>query len=151
VEGVSLALQLNGATGGEASSVMLQFSQAMAAGRLNGQELNAVLENAPPIIRAIEAELERTGRGLAKTGKTIKQMGADGELTSELVSNAVLNNLDQWNKDFAQFPITVDSALTVIRNAWVKTMGEMSNSTSLNRSLSKALMSIVDILPTLRD
>lgn len=150
-EGVGLALQLNGSTGAEASSVMLQFSQSMAAGRLNGQELNAVLEGAPPIIRAIEAELARTGKGFAATGKTIKQMGADGEIGIDLITNAIKNATPQWRKDFSELPITVDSALTVIKNAWVKTMGEMSSETDLNKNLSKALMSIVDIMPTVKD
>jgi lambda family phage tail tape measure protein len=150
-EGVGLALQLNGSTGAEASSVMLQFSQSMAAGRLNGAELNAVLEGAPPIIRAIEAELVRTGKGFSQTGKTIKQMGADGQLGIDLITNAIKNALPGWKKDFSELPITVDSALTVIKNAWTKAMGEMSQDTELNKNLSKALMSVVEIMPIVRD
>ena len=44
-------------TGAETASVMLQFSQSMAAGRLNGAEFNAVAEGAPIILRMLSKEL----------------------------------------------------------------------------------------------
>ena len=75
VEGVAAALKLSGATGAEASSVMLQFSQSMNSGRLNGGEFNAVAEGAPIILRAIEKELKAVGRG---TGISYERFEKDG-------------------------------------------------------------------------
>jgi tape measure domain-containing protein len=107
VEGVNLALQLNGSTAGEASSVMLQFSQSIAAGRLNGAEFNAVAENAPPILRAIEDELKRTGDASFKSGESLKKMAAEGKLGVELIHSAIMNAIPKWRREFENLPITV--------------------------------------------
>ena len=47
----------NGLSAGEASSAVLQFGQALGRGVLQGDELNSILENAPPIAQAIADKL----------------------------------------------------------------------------------------------
>ena len=54
---MAAALKVSGATAAETSSVLLQFSQSMAAGRLNGAEFNAVAEGAPIVLRLLSKEL----------------------------------------------------------------------------------------------
>lgn len=144
VEGVALALKLSGATGAEASSVMLQFSQAVNAGRLNGAEFNAVAEGAPIILKALEAQ---TG----KTRGQLKQMGADGKLSVELIQAAMEAQLPKWRENFAKLPLTVDGAITRIKNAWFKAMGEMGEDSGMNRGLAETLKIIEDLIPTIRD
>jgi len=149
VEGMGLALQLGGSTAAEASSVMLQFSQSMNAGRLNGAEFNAVAEGAPIILRAIETELRRTGQWGENTTETLKKMGSQGLITGELLANAMKNALPQMRKDFESLPITVDSAMTMVKNAWFKAIGELGQDSELGSKLSKAVMDLVDYMPTL--
>lgn len=151
VEFVALALKLGGATAAEASSVMLQYSQAVNAGRLNGAEFNAVSEAAPGILRAIEAELAATGQSLALSGKTLKQMGSDGEITFDLMQRAAKRALPQMRKDFEELPLTVDGAIQRVKNAWFKAMGELGEDTAMGRKLAEAVGKIEESIPAIRD
>lgn len=143
VEGVTLALQLNGATAGEAASVMLQFSQAMSAGRLNGQEFNAVAENGSLILRALE---EHTGKNAAE----LKKMGAEGTLTMDIIQEAIQKAIPKWRKDFESLPVTVDSALQKIKNAWMKAMGELNADTSFISVITSALAVLEEMIPKIQ-
>lgn len=145
----STALKLAGATGQEASSAMLQFSQSINAGRLNGGEFNSVAEAAPNVLRAIEAELIRTGRGAELAGKGLKKMATDGKLTTEVLVNALKNAAPQWEKDFNSLPLTVDGALTRIKNAWYKAIGEIGQDTKFNEEMAKSLKKIEEVLPAI--
>lgn len=144
VEGTALALKLGGATAAESSSVMLQFSQSLQAGRLNGAEFNAVAEGAPLILKALE---EQTG----KTRGELKKMGAEGKLSVELLQEAMAAQLPKWRKDFESLPITVDGAMTRIKNAWGKAMGELNEKTGFTAGISNALRVVEDMIPAVRD
>jgi tape measure domain-containing protein len=142
VEGVSLALKLGGATAAEASSTMLQFSQAANAGRLNGAEFNAVSENGTLILRALE-------QSLGKTRGELKKMGSDGELTFDLINDAIQKQLPQWRKDFETLPITMEGAIQRIKNAWLRGIGELSQDTQLNQKLAESLRKLEEALPAI--
>jgi tape measure domain-containing protein len=149
VSSMGFALKLSGATGQEAASAMLQFSQSVNAGRLNGGEFNSVYEASPNIIRAIEAELVRLGRGaeLAKDG--IKKMASEGKVTVEIMSNAMLRALPQWRKDFETLPLTVDGALVRIKNMWEKTIGVLAQDTGFAKNFTKLLQQLEDNIPNI--
>lgn len=144
VEGVSLALKLQGATAAEASSTMLQFSQAANAGRLNGAEFNSVSENGTLILKALEDSL-------GKNRAELKKMGSEGKLTFDLINDALQKKLPQWRKDFESLPLTVDGAVQRIKNAWLKAMGEMSQESGLNKGLSESLLVVEKLIPVIRD
>ena len=147
VEGMGLALKLSGATAQEASSVMLQFSQSMNSGRLNGGEFNAVAEGAPIVLRAIEAELKRVGMGAELATKGLKKMGSDGKISSEIMANAILNARAKMEEDFASLPLTVDGAMTRIKNAWTAALGAVAEDTKFTEKMAKALKTFEDMMP----
>ena len=148
VEAFSMALKLGGATGQEASSAMLQLSQSFNAGRLNGGEFNSVAEAAPSVLRALEVELVRVGKSadLAKYG--LKELAARGVLTTGIMAEALKRAAPKWAEEFKQLPLTVDGAMTRIKNAWQKAIGEMGQETKFNESLAKSLKTIEDMLPS---
>lgn len=148
VAAMGFALKLSGATGQEASSAMLQFSQSMNAGRLNGGEFNSVAEASPNILRAIEAELVRTGRGAELAAKGLKKMAADGLLTAELVTNAMLKALPKWQKDFESLPLTVDGAMIRIKNSWEKAIGKLAQDTGFAQDFTKLLGQLEESIPS---
>jgi tape measure domain-containing protein len=144
VEGVALALQLNGATAGEASSVMLQFSQSMQKGYLDGAEFNAVAENGSLLMQALS-------RHFTKGTGELKKMGSQSKITREEIQQAIAENIGQWRKDFASLPVTVDGAMQRIKNAWIKAMGELSADAGTNAGLVKTLGIIEAMIPVVRD
>jgi len=147
VQSFSTALQLAGATGQEASSAMLQFSQSLNAGRLNGGEFNSVAEAAPNVLRAIEKELIRVGMGAELSTKDLKKLATEGKISTDILTEALLRAAPQWKKDFESLPLTFDGAMTRLKNAWQKAVGEIGQDTGFNKKLAESLKKIEEVLP----
>jgi tape measure domain-containing protein len=91
-------------------AAMLQLTQAMSSGVLRGEELNSVFEQAPTIIQTIADYLD------VPIGK-IRDMAADGQITSTIVKNAMLASADEINAKFEAMPMTFAQAWTIAKNA----------------------------------
>ncbi len=103
-EAVSTGLKLSGANTQEASSVITQFSRALAQGVLRGEEFNAVNEAGDRVIRALAA-----GMGVAR--KDLKSMADQGQLTIDKVVPALMSQLGALQGEFANMPQTVSGSL----------------------------------------
>lgn len=84
-------------------SVMLQLTQSMAAGKLQGEELNAVLDNAQPIVANIKKYLEEV-EDIDATN--IKELASEGVITADVIKNAMFYAADDINHKFEQMPVT---------------------------------------------
>lgn len=113
---MSAALAISGATAAETSSVLLQFSQAMQSGRLNGAEFNAMAEGAPVVLRAIQKEL-------LVSRKELKDMGADGEISVTILTDVMKKMEAQWVEQNKNMPITFDKAMTQLENSMKRFLG----------------------------
>lgn len=80
--GFNTAAKLSGASISESSSAWLQLSQALGSGVLRGEELNSVFEQTPAIVQGIAKEMG------APIGQ-IRQLAADGKITSDIVIRAL--------------------------------------------------------------
>lgn len=98
-----------GASAQGVDSVMLQLTQSMASGKLQGEELNAVLDNAQPIVQNIADYMD------VPVGK-IKQLAADGAISAEIIKNAMFAAADETNAKFEQMPLTFSQVATSIQN-----------------------------------
>ena len=77
---------------------LLQLTQALGSGKLQGDELHSIAEAAPLIEKYI-ADYMGVSMG------EIKQLGADGEITAEIIKNAILGATDEINKQFETIPL----------------------------------------------
>ncbi len=98
-ETLNKQMVINGTSTWEAEAAMTQLSQALGSGVLRGEELNSVFEQAPGVIRLISDYLG------VEIGQ-IRDMAAEGMLTSEIVKNAVLSGADEIDAAFAEMPMT---------------------------------------------
>ena len=112
-ENMNKIFKLGGASSAEQSAGMLQLTQALASGRLQGDEFRSITENAPELIGILAEKL-------GKTRAEIKQMSTDGELTSDVIVNAVLDSTDKINSQFASMPMTWADVWTNIKNTTLK-------------------------------
>ena len=112
---------VSGASAQEATSSVLQLSQGIASGTLRGEELNSVLENSPRLARAI-------AEGLGVTIGQLRQLGADGRLTGEAVTTALLRTADTIERDFSTMQRTVGQSLQQLRNDLLDTFGRTDTS-----------------------
>ncbi|MEK4479565.1 tape measure protein [Paenibacillus sp. FSL R5-0876] len=112
------SLVLSGAGAQETTAAILQMGQALGSGVLQGDELRSLSENAPAMMTLL-------AEGLGVARGQLKQMGADGELTSAMIVKAFQKQSDKIDKMFAQMPMTFGSATTILQNRvaeWVGTI-----------------------------
>lgn len=108
---VSKALLVSGAGVQEANAAVMQLGQALASGKLSGDELRSVLENAPTLALSL-AEAMKTSVG------KLREMGEQGQLTSAKIFRAVLSQQDQINAKFEKMGVTYGSAFNNLGTAF---------------------------------
>ncbi|HBM2761998.1 TPA: phage tail tape measure protein [Enterobacter hormaechei subsp. xiangfangensis] len=140
-EAISTGLKLSGASTAEASSVITQFSQALAQGVLRGEEFNSVNENGDRVIRALAA-----GMGVAR--KDLKAMADQGMLTADKVVPALISQLGTMRGEFEAMPQTVSAATTKVENAFMAWVGGANEATGATSTLVAVLNTVSDNIDT---
>ena len=95
-------------------AAMLQLTQAMASGVLRGEELNSVFEQAPTIIQSIADYLD------VPIGN-IRAMAQEGQITADIVKNAMFATADETNRKFESMPMTFAQVWTNLQNQLLQT------------------------------
>ena len=109
LELVNKSFTVAGASAEEQKSAMLQLTQAMASGRLQGDELRAISENSPMILQAIEKYA-----GISRA--ELRKMAAEGKITSELIKNSIFAAAEDIESKFSKVPMTIGQAWTTFLN-----------------------------------
>jgi tape measure domain-containing protein len=91
------------------SSTMYNLTQALSTGVLRGQDLNIVFSNAPQLVQRI-ADYMNVPIG------QIRKMAEQGQITADIVKNAMLSAGDDINKQFEEMPLTFSDAVQKIQN-----------------------------------
>lgn len=127
VEQLNMQFKLSGANVNEVSSAMTQLTQAMAAGRLQGDEFNSIMENAPMLAQAISQEM---GVPIGQ----LKELGSEGAITAEVIKNALFNSADETQAKFNEMPMTFQEVGQQLSNAMFQAfqpvMEELSSMTA---------------------
>ena len=140
-EAISTGLKLSGASTSEASSVITQFSQALAQGVLRGEEFNSVNENGDRIIRALAA-----GMGVAR--KDLKAMADNGLLTIDKVIPAITAQLRVMQAEFESMPKTVSGSTQKVENAFLAWVGGTNDAYGASAALAGGLDSLAENIDT---
>ena len=146
-EGVAASLRLSGTSTQEANAAMLQFSQALASGKLGGDEFRSLMENNSVLMQEFAKALGTTMGGL-------RDMSREGKLSAETMREAMLkmgddgrNMLQRMIEQAAKLPKTFDqsvagakAALTDLVNALQQT-GDKSEGifTKIVRKLTESM------------
>ena len=129
------SLKVSGASQGEQDSAFLQLTQAMAAGKLQGDEFRSVMENAPMVANAIADYM-------GKSKGELKELSSEGAITSDIIKNAMFMAADDINKKFESMPMTFADVWTQIKNTGIQAFSgvfERANSL-LNSDLGQAVI-----------
>lgn len=108
-EQLNKQMALSGASTVGAQAAMLQLTQAMSSGVLRGEELNSILEQTPTIAQTI-ADYMGVNVG------TMREMASEGQITAEVVKNALLGAAEVTNEAFNQLPMTWAQVWTSAQN-----------------------------------
>ena len=110
---LSKEFAIAGASQQEQASATLQLTQALGSGVLRGEEFNAVFESASPVMQEIADYLE------VPIGQ-LKDMASEGEITADIVKNALLGATDSIDKKFNAMNLTFEQRMTRLANSCKK-------------------------------
>lgn len=117
------SFKVGGASTQEQTSGMYQLTQAMASGKLQGDEFRSIMENAPLLAQAIS---KYTGKSIGE----LKDMSKEGLITSDVIKNAVFAMSDEINTKFNSIPMTFGDVVTQIKSNAVNSFMRISSTMS---------------------
>jgi len=139
---VAKAFKASGATQSEQESAILQLTQGIASGALQGDELRTVRESAPIVAKAIADAFD------VPIGK-LKELGAQGKITADIIFDAVLSSSNEIEEQFGATLPTVGDALERIRTEFGRFISGVDDGTGASQDLVQVLMDIADFIPTM--
>lgn len=141
-EALGNATAISGSETSESSAALLQFSQALGANRLSGQELNSVLEQLP-----ILADIIATKMG--QTRFQLKGVAKEGKITSEVMFDAVLEMESFLAQRKNEQVATLGQSFTRLNNKLKLTFGEFLEANKVFEGFSATVDFIIENLDTL--
>ena len=136
---VNQAIQASGASSQSAEAALTQLGQGLAAGALRGEELNSVMEQTPRLARAIA-----DGMGLSIA--QLREFGAQGKLTAETVTSALLSQGDVVRSEFLQTEQTVGTAFVGLENSLSKAVGRINEAIGATGLLTAGINAVSQAL-----
>ena len=103
-----------GTEAGQMSAALLQMNQALASGKLQGDEYRSIIENAPLIANAIADYM-------GKSRAEMKDLSSQGAITSDIIKAAVFKAGDDIEKKFQAMPVSFGQAMNIIQNEAIRT------------------------------
>ncbi|GJN65336.1 tape measure protein [Faecalibacterium gallinarum] len=139
-------------------SVMLQLTQSMAAGVMQGEELNAIMDNASIIVQDIQRYLQEV-QGI--DASNIKELASEGVVTAEVIKNAMFYAADETNAKFETMPKTFGQVWQSFQNTALMAfqtvlnrMNDFANSEAFNAfimSAQEAMLVLAGIVTSIFD
>lgn len=134
-ETVAKTLALSGASTQGAEAAILQFGQALASGAIRGDEFNSVAENAPALMDALS-------RALGVTKGELRNLAAQGALTSDVLITAIQEQSQEVDKQFGKTATTIGQAFTKLTNSMMFFVGQLNEATGASVGLVSSLEGI---------
>lgn len=148
-EATSIATALSGTTAQSAAAALFQMSQGLAANRLSGQELNSVMEQTPRLAEAIAAGLREVTGDASITVGSLKKLGEQGKITSDLLLQSLITQLPTLREELARTAPTISQGVQALSNAWTQLIGNIVQSQGAISVIGKSLFLIADNLETI--
>ncbi|WP_237766332.1 tape measure protein [Enterobacter hormaechei] len=135
---------MSGATAEEASNAIIQLAQGLASGALRGDEFNSVNEQGNRLMIAL-ADSMKVSIG------TLRNMAAEGKLTTDVIVNGLLSQGDKIGQEFAKTTATISQSLEIANNNITKFFGENATVKTGVKIFSDSVISLsenLDVLST---
>ncbi len=140
VETLNKLMAVGGATASEVNSVVVQLSQALSSGVLQGDELRSLREAAPVEL------LDAIAKAAGVTRAELKDMGADGKLTSDIIVQALDAMAATADEQFGRTTQTMSQAFTNMNTGLTMFAGRLDEGLGATGAFSEALAGVGDWL-----
>ena len=131
-EGVAHTFRISGATAQEAASGLIQFSQGLAAGRFQGDELRNILEGNIAMQRVF-------ADAMGTTTAELKKLGAEGKITAAKVLPELIKQMDKLREQSAKVAPTIGGAFQVLTNKATLFIGKLNEMTNVSATFGSML------------
>jgi tape measure domain-containing protein len=138
-----------GAVGGsieEATGAIFQFSQALGAGTLRGDELVSLLERQPLIAIEIAKYLKEIGLSADGSIGSLRKLGSEGKISSQILKDALLNAEEAVAKKFAAMPMKLSQVLNRINNTFQEFASDINEAIGFNETITGGLKGLGDAI-----
>lgn len=147
MEGIQKVFAIGGASKEAQKNAMLQLTQGLASGQLQGDEFRSIAENAP-MIENIIAKSMGVSRG------ELKKLASEGKITAEVIKNAIMNNLPEIEKQFESLPKTWGDHMQSIKNKAIRAfepvfqrISDLANSEGIRELVDNVTGAIQTVAP----
>lgn len=130
------SIALSGAAASEQAAAITQLGQALGKGKLDGDELKSISENAPIVIDVI-------AKGMQKSRGEIKKLGSEGQLTSQVIVEAFRKAAPDLAERFGKVVPTIEQSFTRLKNEAVLFFGAAGQGAGITRALGEAFGFVV--------
>lgn len=131
------ALKLTGAGAAQSSAAILQFGQALASGKMQGDEFRSLMENAPAFMRKLSDAL-----GVSQG--ELRKLATEGALTSDVIIAATQQMAQSVEDDFAKTTPTIADAFTVLKNNVMLMFDEINKGSGVFEYVRKLVMLLAE-------
>ena len=138
-EATNNAMAIGGVQAEQQAAALLQLSQALGSGVLQGDEFKSIAEAAPILLDTIA---EYMGKSRAE----IKKLGSEGELTADVLFKAISGASGKFGEQAAKMPMTMGQALTVFSNNWQSMISRLLNDSGAMSGIASIIKMIADNL-----
>lgn len=138
-EATNNAMTIGGVQAEQQAAALLQLSQALGSGVLQGDEFKSIAEAAPILLDTIA---EYMGKSRAE----IKKLGSEGELTADVLFKAISGASEKFSEQAAKMPMTMGQALTVFSNNWQSMISKLLNDSGAMSGIASIIKMIADNL-----
>jgi tape measure domain-containing protein len=138
-ETIQKAFAIGGASPQEAQGAAIQLSQGIASDRFSGEEFRSVAENAPVLLRGIADAL---GVNIGK----LREMAHAGELTAQVVTEAILKSSDDIDAAFSRMVPTIAQSWTLLNNAILRYTGASDEAYGVTEKIAGAIAGLAENL-----
>jgi tape measure domain-containing protein len=139
---IGRALTIGGGSASSQEAALTQLGQALGSGKLQGEELNSILEQAPRLAQAIAEAFN------IPVGK-LKDMAKEGKLTSKELARGLLKQSGKLRDEFESMPLTFSRAFTRLGNALGKQIDKLNKSSGAARIFYRVTSLVIDNLETI--
>lgn len=138
-EATNNAMAIGGVQAQQQAAALMQLSQALGSGVLQGDEFKSIAKAAPILLDTIA---EYMGKSRAE----IKKLGSEGQLTADVIFKAISGASEKFGKQAAKMPMTMGQALTVFSNNWQSMVSKLLNDSGAMSGIAAVIKLIADNL-----
>ena len=141
-EATNNAMTIGGVGAQQQAAALMQLSQALGSGVLQGDEFKSIAEAAPIL-------LDTVAEYMGKSRAEIKKLGSEGKLTADVIFKAISGASEKLWEQAAKIPMTMGKALTVFSNNWQSLVGNMMNGTGIMSRVAAVIAFVANHLKEL--